>query len=197
MTHLLKILTLCPLLLGGCSYLGSFSSNNRMAYSTSISDIPYPGQDEALVFFIRDKDLHGWALLSVIYDGDKFVGIVPHNTIFPHYAPAGEHLFMIYADAAGSKPVARFIKANVHEGKTYVISIYPSTVSLSGGFQFGDLYSGDLWFENLPEWIQDVQVIENNAQAYAWAEINHQKILKTKAQCLKKYLKKNPPSATK
>ena len=177
--------------LGGCSYLGSFSSSQRMAYSVPIEDVPFPGEDEALIYFVRRGSLElGWALHAVIYDGDDFAGFVPSDKMLPYYTTSGKHLFMVYADAAGAKPVARFIQADLLEGKVYYIIALPSTMSLSGGFSLIPFKQNCFIFQSDSEWIEwikNAQIVGNTTNAYEWAEQNRSQVLKTKARCLKKW----------
>lgn len=185
------LLTVLPFTLGGCSYMGSLSSIQRMAYSKPVTNVPRPSENEALIYFIRKgRYEYQWALLSVIYDGDNFAAVVPCNVMFPYYASAGKHLFMAYADAGGAKPVVRFLEAEVREGRTYVVVISPSTFSPSGGFEMFPLHPRWILFEDHLKWMKKARIVDNNPKAGTWAEQNRDQILKTKAIYLEKWSKK-------
>lgn len=191
-TQRLLTLFLSAVISGCTSYLGSYSSSQRMIYSTPAAVPALPGEGEALVYFIRPPNGDAWAELAVIYRNDDFVGFVPSNTMFPYYASSGEHLFMVYSDPQGAKPCARFLQAELLEGEIYAVQVLPSYFDLfHGGLELSPVHPRSFGFlTEWSEWMMNAQMLSNNTNAYRWAEQNREQVLETRERWLKKWTRK-------
>lgn len=139
--------------------------------------------DKALVYFVRPNFL-GFAVNAAVYDGDKFVGIVPYDQKLPYIADPGEHMFMVYSEAAD------FMKAELAAGKTYYVEVQPRMGAWKARFSLSPITKEEFTDPKMRERIDAAKLIENKPEAYTWAEKNKANVLEKKAAYLVKWNEK-------
>ena len=71
----------------------------KMNMPIPVDKVIQPIRAKAIVYFVRPRK-DGYAVHSLIFDGDKFVGFVPYGKKLPYLAVPGEHIFMIISESA-------------------------------------------------------------------------------------------------
>ena len=142
-----------------------------------------PPTDKALVYFMRPRKL-GFPIHAAVYDDETFIGMVPYGQKFPYYANPGKSRFMVISEAAD------FLDADLVAGKTYYAEVVPRMGAWRARFSLDPVTLDELKTEEVQEQISEARLIENNADAYAWAKKSQDSVLKKKAKYLPKWLAK-------
>jgi hypothetical protein len=121
--------------------------------------------DKALVYFVRPNYL-GFAINAAVYDGDKFIGIVPYDQKLPYIADPGAHTFMVVSEAAD------FMQAELLAGKTYYAEVTPRMGAWKARFSLNPVTSAEYATPEVRRRIDEAKQIENKPDAYTWAEKN-------------------------
>ena len=98
------ITLLLTTLLAGCSASHRWNANTEL--------ITNPTPDKALVSFVRARERRAMQL----WDGDRFLGLLPGRTIMQVEVDPGEHLFMTWTGRRQG-----WLEADLQGGKHYVI----------------------------------------------------------------------------
>ena len=149
-----------------------------------------PSSDKALLVFVRPQQL-GFSANASIYDGDKFVGIIPFDHKLGYLAEPGEHLFMVVSEAAD------FMKANLEAGKTYYVEVTPRMGVWGARFSLRPILPVTISTAEQKEWLGKGPFVQNTLEAYAYAKENKTSDMEKKQAYLVKWQSKsefNKPS---
>ncbi len=141
---------------------------------------PAPGK--ALVVFLRASSYAG-AVQSAIYDGDSYLGTLSVGTQFAYQAAPGQHLFMVVAESAD------FLRAELHEGKTYYAILAPRPGFVSARFSFRP-QNGQIPDSDMQQWVRETQQVVVGEEGLAWARDNTASVQAKKAEYLSKWRSK-------
>jgi hypothetical protein len=139
-----------------------------------------PGK--ALIVFVRPGS-HGSENQAVVYDGDRFIGVVSRFTAVPYQAAPGSHRLMVVSE------VADFMDADVAEGPTYFVEVRPRLGWVRARFSLRPL-SATTEAHNIAGWLAESTVVTPNADGLAWAARNQESVLKKKAAFEPRWLEK-------
>ena len=129
-------------------------------------------RDKALVYFVRPNFL-GFAINAAVYDGDKFIGVVPYDTKLPYVADPGSHTFMVVSESAD------FMKAELVAGKTYYAQVTPRMGAWKARFSLDPMTRTE--FADARQRIDAAKPIENKPSALKWAQDNNASVQEKKA----------------
>jgi hypothetical protein len=155
----------------------------NMKHSISSDKVIKASPDKALVNFIRPQKI-GYAVNAAVYDGDKFIGIMPYGQKLSYEAMPGEHTFMVISEAAD------FMKADLRAGKTYYAMVTPRMGVWRARFSLDPVSRDELQNANVKSWIESAKPIKNADSAYAWAKENHASVQEKKAAYFPKWKEK-------
>lgn len=155
----------------------------NMKHSVSSDKVIKANPDKALVNFIRPSKA-GYAVNAAVYDGDKFIGIMPYGQKLSYEATPGEHTFMVISEAAD------FMKADLRAGKTYYAMVTPRMGVWRARFSLDPISRDELQRNNVKAWIEAAKPIENAASAYVWAKDNNSSVQEKKAAYFAKWKEK-------
>jgi len=157
-----------------CSALvGCVTPKPNMKHSmVSTKTVQVPA-DKALVYFVRPNFL-GFAVNAAVYDGDKFIGIVPYNQKLPYVTEPGTHTFMVISEAGD------FMQAELLAGKTYYAEVVPRMGAWRARFSLDPMTKAELATPNVRKQVDDAKLIENNPGAYVWADENKSSVQEKK-----------------
>lgn len=155
----------------------------NMDHSVYGGDVTRPDQGKALVIFMRPSQL-GFLINSVVYDDEKFIGMVPYQSKLAYMAEPGEHRFMVVSEAAD------FMKAELEAGKTYYALVTPRMGVWRARFSLAPVTGDQIDDGGMQVWLRETKFVKNNDSAYAWAKQNHASVLEKKAEYLAKWMQK-------
>lgn len=108
---------------------------------------PSPGQ--ALVVFVRPSKF-AWAVSANILDGrGTFLGDMPAKGHFGVSLPAGQHLFVVWAENTDA------LVANLAPGRIYFVEVYPTMGAFSAHMHMRAIKPGTPQWEKRDGWILD------------------------------------------
>lgn len=150
-----------------------------------------PATSKAVVIFMRPSRIGG-AIKSSVFDitqpandTDKLVGIVASGTRVAYVTDPGEHLFMVIGENAD------FMAATLAPGKTYYALVSPRLGWWKARFSLEPVREAQLGSSDLEEW-NETELVENTAEAFAWAKDNWESIQDKKVDYLRKWNAKPP-----
>jgi hypothetical protein len=141
---------------------------------------PQPGK--ALVVFVRPA-FTGYAIQAVVYDGERFIGVVSRFSAVPYQAEPGAHRLMVVSEAAD------FLDADLAEGRTYFVEVQPRMGAWRARFSIRPV-SATAEARNISAWLAEAKVVTPNAEGQAWAARNQASAMKKKAAYEPKWIAK-------
>lgn len=175
----LSVIAIVGVVLTGC-----VTPKPNMSNSVVSSKPVEKRADKALVYFVRPQFL-GFAINAAVYDGDKFIGIVPYDQKLPYIADPGAHTFMVISEAAD------FMAADLVAGKTYYAQVMPRMGAWKARFSLDPISKAEFATPEIRQKIDAAPVIENKPAAYKWAEDNKASVLQKKAEFWAKWSEKD------
>jgi len=141
---------------------------------------PQPGK--ALVVFLRPA-FTGYAIQAVVYDGERFIGVVSRLSAVPYQAEPGSHRLMVVSEAAD------FLDADLAEGRTYFVEVQPRMGAWRARFSIRPV-PATIEARNISAWLAEAKVVTPNAEGQAWAARNQGSAMKKKAAYEPKWISK-------
>jgi hypothetical protein len=122
---------------------------------------------QAMVVFMRPSYL-GFGISSSVWEvtpaGNKFIGIVKSGTKVAHYTEPGEHVFMVFSEAAD------FMKATVSPAKTYYAVIQPRPGMWKARFSFRPVRASEFAGAEFKDWDASTEYVVNTEKSNRWAK---------------------------
>lgn len=168
------------ILMSGCATTPKPNMANSVVTTNSVVAPP----DKALVYFVRPNML-GFLINAAVYDGDRFVGILPYGQKFPYVADAGEHMFMVISEAAD------FMKADLVAGKTYYVQVTPRMGAWKARFSLAPIMRADAADPIFQQKMSSTPQIDNAPSAQKWAEDNKPSVKQKKDEYWPKWNEKD------
>ena len=141
-----------------------------------------PEPDRALVVFLRPEYL-GYAIQSVVYDGEAFIGVVSRFSAVPFDATPGPHRFMVVSEAAD------FLDADLLPGRTYFVEVVPRMGVWRARFSLRPL-DGARDRDTISSALAEARVLRTNEEGRRWDAANRESVLEKKAEYEPEWLRK-------
>jgi len=88
------------------------------------SSLERPADNEAIVYFYRNRIFLGDGVSYNVFNGEKPVGILGAGSYIPYRTSAGEHVFMVHSESWS------YLKATLAPGQRYYVNaqVYPGII---------------------------------------------------------------------